>query len=704
MPVTASRVYCYAMRLPSRFPAIFVLIFVSYYPQIAASQAAFPNNEDLRHFRSLADPRLSPDGQQVLFRVTDATADGAHSHLWLTDLARNTTRPLTFSPAADKRGEHNGEWMPDGSSIVFLAKRGEHVQLFRLPLRGGEAEAFDLKVLPTLDATKLPDYIATAATTKPNEPKPEPLDVSDFAISPNSHWIAVLAKDPESPAEKKQHEDKADANWVNHDVHGTHIYLLDVASGKLTPTAVPTDVNELAWSADSSKLLVLTEEPNDAGDLGPARKAFSLAINDPAHPTQLDKLPATIDHVAWSPDASSLFFLAQAEADTPPGTLDLYEYNVASKAIRNRTNGFMGSIEHEAPIPLLTGGVFQAVATGVHTTAVLLKPNQPAPQTLQFPASLAGSFHTNAKQTGWVFLGTTSSQPVTVYYADNLSKPARAIAAPKLAPENARTVEPKLIRYTSDTFTIEALLYLPPGAATKKLPLVVDVHGGPSGAFQDGYDPFVAFLNGQGWAVLRPNIRGSSNYGAAFLAANKNDLGGGDYRDVMNGVDYVLKNYPLDANRMALIGYSYGGEMAGFVEGKTNRFQAIVSGAPVIDQFSEYGTEDGSWYDRWYFGKPWEHVEDAWRQSPLAGAPKATTPFLLLQGEADKTDPVGESQQMYRALRQAGVRVELVTYPREDHGPLARGWFGAPTSEPWHGFDARRRIVEFIKHAFDSVK
>ena len=151
---------------------------------------------------------------------------------------------------------------------------------------------------------------------------------------------------------------------------------------------------------------------------------------------------------------------------------------------------------------------------------------------------------------------------------------------------------------------------------------------------------------------------------------------------------------------MALIGYSYGGEMAGFVEGKTDRFKAIVSGAPVIDQFSEYGTENGSWYDRWYYGKPWEHMADAWRQSPLSGAAHAKTPFLLIQGDSDSTDPLGQSQEMYRALRQEGVPVDLVTYPREDHGPLATGIFGRPSPEPWHGFDGRQRIVEFLEKAF----
>src|SRR6201999_1660172 len=98
---------------------------------------------------------------------------------------------------------------------------------------------------------------------------------------------------------------------------------------------------------------------------------------------------------------------------------------------------------------------------------------------------------------------------------------------------------------------------------------------------------------------------------------------------IMAGVDEVIRTVPIDADKMALIGYSYGGEMAGFVEGKTNRFKAIISGAPVIDQKSEYGTEDDSWYDRWFYGKPWEHSEAAWRQSPLSGVAHARSRFLL---------------------------------------------------------------------------
>ena len=142
-----------------------------------------------------------------------------------------------------------------------------------------------------------------------------------------------------------------------------------------------------------------------------------------------------------------------------------------------------------------------------------------------------------------------------------------------------------------------------------------------------------------------------------------------------------------------------GAEMAGFVEGKTDRFKAIVSGAPVIDQQSEYGTEDDSWYDRWFYGKPWEHSEAAWRQSPLSGVAHAKSRFLLIQGEMDVTDPLGQSVEMYRDLRQAGVHVELVQYPRDGHPQLAQALHGLPTHEPWHGYDVRQRIMTFIKEA-----
>lgn len=704
-------------------PASLLLFLLSAAPALrpqAPTGPNFPTNEQLRHFKTVSNPRLAPDGKHILIQITEATADGAKSHLWLTSAEGEDPRQLTFSPDADKRGEYEGEWAPDGQSILFLAKRDEQVSLYRLPMNGGEARVFKLKVKPAVDLSKLPDALPPKdeenkpeqppSTDSPSHPKKSDsesdevgIDVARYRISPDGRYIAIIAEDPQTPGEKAQKEAKADADWVNHNPHGSRLYLLNIATGKLTPLAVESDIRDAYWSNDSSKLLAIAEGMNGAGDLGPAMSSWLIHTADLSHAQKVADLPATIELASWSMDGKSIFYLAQARQDAPPGYADLYLYDTGTKATRNLSDGFKGSLRHASPIPFAGDSVVQLVESGFHGKVALYTHGTSEPVFLPLEASNVSAVATNANRSGWLFLGSGAGSPPQLYYAADLKSAPTPVKIPPLAPAPMRSVAAKQMQWRSDSLTIEGRLYLPPEAASGHVPLIVEVHGGPLGAYSDEYEPWTDFLLGHGWAVLRTNPRGSSGYGAAFAAANKNDLGGGDYRDIMAGVDAVLKTEPIDGNRMALIGYSYGGEMAAFVEGKTTRFKAIVSGAPVSDQHSEYGTESSSWYDRWYFGKPWENPEDAWRQSPLAGAGKASTPFLLLQGEADTTDPLGQSMEMYRALRQMGVPVELVTYPRDNHGPLAMAIYGDPVPEPWHGFDARRRIVAFIQKAFDSA-
>jgi dipeptidyl aminopeptidase/acylaminoacyl peptidase len=685
----------------------------------------FPTNEDLRHLKALSNPQLSPDGKQILFTVTHATADGARSHLWIVPApgtANDEGRQLTFSPPSDKRGEHNAQWAPDSSAIFFLAKRGDHTQLFRLDLRGGEASPYDLKILAPVDVSKDKDAInpppAPITSEKKDDKKPAetkaepvPIDVAGFTISEDGKYLALWAHDPETPGEKKQKDAKIDASWINHDRHLTRLYLAVLKSngaidGDLKAIEVPPDVHGAVWSPVADKLFVVAEPPNDASDLAPAGSAWIVDAASPAAPTRLSSVPSTVQGGTWNSDSNSVVFSAATSDDAPPGYEDLYALNPASSTASpvDVTRGFNGQLRGQGLYFGAEGKLIAPAAVGTHSTVVRIALDlKSKPAVIDLGAPVVSGLNTNRRQTGWVWLADSGGHPMHLCYAAKLGDPCAAVPTPDLAPSNLRTVEPKLIQWKSGSFTVEGLLYLPPDADSAKVPLIVDVHGGPFGAWEDRSDPFADFLIGHGWAVLRPNPRGSSNYGVKFAAANKNDLGGGDYQDVMAGVDFVLAHYPIDPARLALMGYSYGGEMAGFVEGKTDRFKAIVSGAPVIDQFSEYGTEGGSWYDRWYFGKPWEHMSDAWRQSPLSGAAHAKTPFLILQGESDTTDPIGQAQEMYRALRQEGVTVELVTYPRENHGPLAIGMLGHPSPEPWHGYDARQRIVKFIEAAFSSA-
>ena len=692
-------------------------------PATTESAPRLPTNEDLRHFRSMSAPLLSPDGKQVLFAVTQSTVEGAGSHLWLVAVQPDgeKARQLTFSPPSDKRGEHDAQWAPDGSAVFFLAKREDHTQLFRLDLRGGDASPYDLKVIPPVDVSKDKDAInpppSGNAPEKKEEQRPadqktetQPLDIAGFALSQDGRYLAVWARDPETPGEKKQKEAKVDASWINHERHLTRLYLAVLKpnasiDGELKPVAIPPDVHRAAWSPVADRLLVFAEVPNDASDLGPANAAWILDASDPEHPVKLDRVPATAQGGAWSNDGVSIVYAAATPDDAPPGYDELYLLKCTTPGTSSLrlTSGFNGQLR-DPSLYFIPGGTLIATAgIGTRVTPILIALDAgTAPAQIDFGADVISGLHTNRSQSGWVWLAESGGHPAKLCYAPRVGQNCRALPVPVLDPENMRSIAPLLVRWKSGDFSIEGLLYLPPGGAAAKVPLVVDVHGGPFGAWINRRDPFVDFLLGHGWAVLRPNPRGSSNYGVKFAAANKNDLGGGDYQDIMAGVNYVLANYPIDPARLALMGYSYGGEMAAFVEGKTDRFKAIISGAPVIDQFSEYGTEKGSWYDRWYFGKPWENMQDAWRQSPLAGAAHAKTPFLLIQGQSDSTDPLGQAQEMYRALRQEGAPVELVTYPREDHGPLVNGLLGHPSPEPWHGFDVRQRIVQFIEAAFAS--
>ncbi|HEU5457430.1 MAG TPA: prolyl oligopeptidase family serine peptidase [Terracidiphilus sp.] len=687
----------------------------------------FPTTTDLRQLKAISGLALSPDGSQALFAVTSSTADGATSHLWLVATSPAAQpRQLTFSPPADKKGEHDAAWSPDGHAIFFLAKRGEHTQLFRLDLRGGDARSYDLKILPPVDDSTgpfaVPLSLIEAEAKKSGaldgsdkksgdsaKPQPVDLDISGYALSRDGHWLAFWANDPQTPGEKKEKDAKADADWVDHQTHRTRLYLAALGAdgtltGPLHPITLAPDIHRVQWSPASDEFLAFTEEPNNASDLGPAVAAWLVRATDPTHPEKLSAIPATVSGGAFSPTGSSIVFAAQTPQDAPPGYADLFALPGSGHGTPTRlTAGFRGQLS-AGGLEFDSANSFVTVSgVGTRSVPVRISLNgAPHPQALNLKAAVITDLVTNPARTGWLWLAQSGGHPVQLCFAAQLGQPCRALSIPSLAPAGLRSIAPQLVEWKSDGLTVHGLLYLPPQAASSKVPLIVEVHGGPFGAWADLYDPWADLLLGHGWAILRPNPRGSSNYGVAFAAANKNDLGGGDYRDIMAGVDYALAHFPLDSARMALIGYSYGGEMAGFAEGKTDRFKAIVAGAPVIDQFSEYGTENGSWYDRWYFGKPWEHFADAWRQSPLSGASRAKTPFLLLQGQADTTDPIGQSQEMYRALRQQGVPVQLVTFPRENHGPLAGGIEGRPSPEPWHGYQARQHILTFLQKALGS--
>jgi dipeptidyl aminopeptidase/acylaminoacyl peptidase len=246
---------------------------------------------------------------------------------------------------------------------------------------------------------------------------------------------------------------------------------------------------------------------------------------------------------------------------------------------------------------------------------------------------------------------------------------ARAVTTVNQQWASRSVVAPEFVTYKSaDGTEIEAALLKPSAATRQPSPAVILVHGGPTGRRADTFEPWGQLLAARGYAVLYPNVRGSTGYGHRFVEMNRGDWGGGDFKDVMAAADWLVARGIADAGRLGIGGWSYGGYMAAWAVPQTHRFKAAVSGAPVIDMASEFGTENGSAYDEWFYGTPYEKLDGFIKSSPMTFVRNAKTPTLLLQGEDDTTDPIGQSQQFYRGLKRYGVDSDLVLYPREPHG------------------------------------
>jgi dipeptidyl aminopeptidase/acylaminoacyl peptidase len=238
--------------------------------------------------------------------------------------------------------------------------------------------------------------------------------------------------------------------------------------------------------------------------------------------------------------------------------------------------------------------------------------------------------------------------------------------------KNYSLVALEIYKYKSfDGTEIEAALLKPAGYDGKtKLPLIALIHGGPTGAWEDTVETWSQLLAERGYAIFMPNIRGSIGYGQKFIEMNRGDWGGGDFKDVMAGVDDLIARGIADPERLGIGGWSYGGYMSEWAITQTTRFKAAVSGAGLSNLISEYGTEEHPSYDEWFYGLPYEpqKVAGFLNSSPFVHLKNARTPTLILQGEGDTVDPVGQSMELYRGLKRYGVETELVLYPREPHG------------------------------------
>jgi len=577
--------------------------------------------------RTIGELAFAPDGSRLAFVVTEPPrGETRERHVWMLDVDTSRTRQITYSA----KSERGPRWSPDGSTLAFISDREGEPHLYVMPMHtGGEA-------------------VRLVAQDEP---------IAAFRWSPDGERIAFLMAEPKPDEVKAREKEKDDGRRVDRDDRHERIWVVDVKTRQARQISNgDRRITEIEWLG-SGRLVAI------AGQASSDRMTDGVYAVNPAD-GRFATLAATrgpVSDLAASPDGQTVAWVG-ARVDGPEPH-DVWVASAGGEA-RNLTRTMdrpahgLQWIDGRTIGAIVERGFKSGLAT-IRTDGGITPVDGIELNPSSFAQSRNGTLAYAAESTveaPELFIKTPSAQAKRV---TDLNEKWRGVPL----------TAPSFVHFKSfDGTEIEGALLNPAGTSAPHLPFVVLVHGGPTGRWSDAFEPWGQLLASRGYAVLYPNIRGSTGYGERFVEMNRGDWGGGDFKDVMAGVDAMVASGVADPGRLAIGGWSYGGYMAAWAITQTDRFKAAVSGAPMSDLASEYGTELGPAYDEWFYGVPYEKPDGFVKSSPMTHIKNAKTPTLILQGEADVTDPIGQSQQLYRGLKRYGVESELVLYPREGHG------------------------------------
>ena len=616
-------------------------------------------------------PVLSPDGEWVVYTVRARDMDDpdleAVTHLWRVRVDGTGARQLTRGPQSATAPA----WSPDGRIIAFVAARGEEpdaqTQVHFLYADGGEA-------WPVTEH----DEAARA-----------------FSFAPDGSALLLLAQDGLSEAEEERRKEQGDAEVVDESFRMTHLWLHDLATDETRRlTEGDFTVANPDWSPDARQV-AFEVRPNPTANDG-WRSDIRVVDVATGEARLLHENGGSDTAPRWSPDGRTIAFasnatptsntlhsklyLRAAEGDDPPRVL-LEEFD------RNFT----------VPIWSANGRqVFWPAGDGTSTGLFRVSVESGAVTAASAPGGRNSQWELSDDGARWVWVHTSADRPAEIYTAAADGDPVRLTDANAwLRDEGVALGAVETVRWTnSDGETVEGVLTKPVGYEEGvAYPFIVNPHGGPTGASLEAFDAASQFFAGNGYVVLQPNFRGSTNYGQRFVSANVDNWGVTDYDDVMTGVDHAVAMGWADPDRLICYGWSYGGYLSAWIVTQTDRFQAVSPGAALTNLYSMYSTNDIQDYLASFFGgTPWAESEKYRRHSPMSYVADVTSPVLLMHGGADSRVPPEQSVEFFRALRDLGKDVTFVRFPREGHG----------LREPLHQVDRLRRYAEFFGQHVDN--
>lgn len=636
----------------------------------AQSTGKNPSFEEVISLRSGSNAQVSPDGRHVAFTVnsTDWQANRFDTEIWLSKDGA-APFPLTRTEASSSSSP---SWSPTGQWIAFRASRGKNTQIWLISPQGGEAWP-----LTNLDR-----------------------DVQGMAWSPDGRQIAITLAEPEAKDHKKRSERYGEFAIDDQEFRRSWLYLVTVPNERPEPNQLPCydakdstaqawpcltwpeakplvdsvdyHVANFDWSPDG-RFIAFTKRPDPLINSSGYSDVMKVEVAT-KEVTPVVARPGVDSWIAWSPDSQSLL-VSSSEGDSTS-----YYYRNERIFIVDRNGGPLRRIAADFDEDLYSiqwtgNGIYSLANQRTEIHLFRIDPRTGKTTRIMLPHRQINNYQATSDGRQLAYFGTDGQSLPELFTTSASPVQPKAITQFSAQLAGWQVAQSEVIQWASrDGARIEGVLHKPQHYdPQRKYPLLVVIHGGPTGVDRPTpvpayVYPIVQWLN-KGALVLRVNYRGSAGYGEAFRSLNVRNLGVGDAWDVLSGVDYLAGQGLIDTTRMGCMGWSQGGYISAFLTTTSKRFRAISVGAGISNWMTYYVNTDIHPFTRQYLqGTPWSDPEIYAKTSPMTYINQAATPTLIQHGELDPRVPIPNAYELLQGLRDRQIPAELVVYKGFGHG------------------------------------
>ena len=605
-------------------------------------------------FKGVSGVDIAPGGAYVAYVVRTPIMEGEQSEYNSQIWVASSDGKMNFQYTRGEKSSTSPAFSPDGHNLAFLSSRQKNNQIWLMRILGGEAEQI----------TEMEK------------------SVNNFQWSPDGTKIAFLMSDLDSEEEEERKKEKRDVIAVDQNFKYAHIYTVGITpddSGKRAVqriTAGDFHVMSYDWAPDGAEI-VFSHKSDPRINTSRQGADISKVSSDSGAIVPLVRTGGVEGSPIFSPDGRRITYTSTGEQPEPIGMRDIYIMDAdGGNSIKlghtpDRNASLLGwSADGNEVLFTEALGVSRAILSISARDA-----NQEVKTLTPLDGTLGSADYDPASgQLAYTYQTPDWPAEVFVQETNGMPKKVSAVNSGIELPNMGKT---EVIRWKSyDGLEIEGLLTYPvnyqPG---QKVPLILQIHGGPAGVFTKTFtgNPSIymtQYFAEQGYAVLKPNPRGSSGYGKEFRYANFKDWGYGDYEDLMSGVDKTIEMGLADEDKLTAMGWSYGGYMTSFLVTRTDRFKAASMGAGLPNMVSMVTTTDIPDYIVGHFGGEfWDDYETYEKHSAMYRIKHVVTPTQVIHGANDLRVPFTQGQEFYVALQRRGVPTEMLVLPRTPHGP-----------------------------------